>query len=255
MFLLFLWTNAVTFFYESYVIVCILIAQVKGLGLYDAVFVTPAGERLHADNKVIFFYMLKNRLGLMIIAILASTMAVMVTLFGLYHMWLIFRGVTTNESVKWADANDYYTYLMDTWRENMRVCNAAAVKLTNQNDVGPLMHKKRPPPSIRKKSCDEDDGPDRNNNPINNLMEKNVKIADELRTQDSDEVAVASLVSKVPHPHPGDMPSNIYNVGLLGNLGEVLWPRYCRPPQKRKGNWGNALETSQTVYWHKEKAS
>ncbi len=254
MFLLFLWTNAVTFFYESYVIVCILIAQVMELDLYDAVFVTPTGERLHADNKVIFFYMLKKWFGLMIIAILASTMAVMVTLFSLYHMRLIFRGVTSNESVKWADANDYYTHLMDTWRKNMCVCNTA-VKLTNHNDVGPLMHKKRPPSSIGKKSCDEDGDPHRKNNPINNLMDTNGKITDELRTQDSSEVAVASLASIVHHPHPGDMPSNIYNVGLLGNLGEVLWPRYCRPPQKRKGNWGNALETSRTVYWHKEMPS
>ncbi len=250
MFLLFLWTNATAFFYEGYVIVCILIAQVKELGLYDAVFVGPTGERLRANNKIILLYMMKHRFRLMTVAILALTMAVMVTFFGLYHMRLILRGVTTNESAKWADANDYYTHLMDTWRENARACSAAVKLLINQN-VGPLMNEKRQPSSIGQKSGDDD--PHRDGNPINNL-EKNGKVPDELNGQVSGGVAPGSLASKVPLPHPGDMPSNIYNIGLWGNLGEVLWPRYCRP-QKRKGNWGNALETSQTVFWLKEEVT
>ncbi len=236
---------------------CILVAQVKELGLFDAVFVTPSGERLHADNKIILLYMLKARFGLMTVGMLASTMAVTLTIFGLYHMRLIFRGVTTNESAKWADANDYYTHIMNTWMENMRTCNTA-VNLMSHDCAGPLTNKKRLSPTEKKKrSCDEDNGRlRRNNNPMNNLMDKNGKnTADGLRTPYSSEVAITSSAPKVPHPHPGDMPSNVYNIGIWGNLGEVLWPRNCRPPQKRKGNWGNALETSQTIYWQKEKAN
>ncbi len=251
MFLLFLWTNAISFFYEGYVIVCILIAQVKELRLYDAVFVDPTGERLHANNKIILLYMMKRRFRLMTVAVLALTMGAMVTFFGLYHMRLIFCGVTTNENVKWADANNYYTHLMDTWRENARSCSAA-VKLINQN-VRPLMNEKRQPPSIGQKSGDDD--PHRDGNTINNLMEKDGKVRDELKSQFSGGVAPGSLASKVPLPHPGDVPLNIYNIGLLGNVIEVLWPRHCRPLQKRKGNWGYALETSQPVFWLKEEVT
>ncbi len=226
-------------------IVCILITQVKEWGLYDAVFVGPSGERLRANNKIIFVYMMKHRFRLMTIAILASTMAVMMTFFCLYHMRLILHGVTTNESGKWADAYDYFTDLIDTWRENTRACSAAE-KLTNQNVDPPLMHKKRSPPSNGQKIGDD---PHSDNDPMNNLMEKDEKMPGvELSNQYSGGVTPVSLESKVPLPHPGDMPLNIYNIGLWGNLGEVLWPRYCRPPHKRKRNWGNALETSQTVY-------
>lgn len=123
-------------------------------------------------------------------------MGLVVLAFASYHVYLVVRNTTTNETFKWSDLHEWLAHVMRRRQKRAQV----------------LARRARAP------------------------LNKQAKTAATTTTGDATATAAAadddsdSEVDKIEIPSEAQM-SNIYNVGVVQNFGEVLWPRslYPRP--------------------------
>eukprot|EP00903_Cladosiphon_okamuranus_P017396 g16024.t1 len=67
---------------------------------------------------------------------LAATMAVVLTGFLAYHVYLLLKGTTTNESAKWAEARDFHRRLTKAWENGSLVPPPVALVPAAPDDAG-----------------------------------------------------------------------------------------------------------------------
>ena len=108
-FMAFLFANAFLLAYGTYASATILYMLVERNNLYGATFVNQiTGNRVTASHAIVFRYMFANHGLLMCAFLLCTIMGVCVSAFFGYHVYLIVRGTTTNESYKWGLVSSYY---------------------------------------------------------------------------------------------------------------------------------------------------
>ena len=66
------------------------------------------GEELKADKWILFQFMFHRHLYEMGAWLLMGVMSIALTIFLGYHIWLTSRGLTTNESYKWAQVKRWH---------------------------------------------------------------------------------------------------------------------------------------------------
>ena len=92
--------------------VSIVLGQLFDENLFDVTFLdVRTGREFHADNTSIAHYLIKRNLGLCMLIIFAGIMDLVLIGFLSYHIYLIFKGQTTNESFKWASLKKFHKKL------------------------------------------------------------------------------------------------------------------------------------------------
>jgi hypothetical protein len=127
---LFLISNFVSCFYGVYVYTLTLYSVVIENNLFNVVFMTPTGERVHSNLLIVIQYMLGTYLLPIAQTFFIAAIALMLFGFWLYHFYLTVRNRTTNETFKWEDIDRLYK-IVRTYRKNA----------SNPDDMETLYHK------------------------------------------------------------------------------------------------------------------
>ncbi|CAM9656382.1 unnamed protein product [Discosporangium mesarthrocarpum] len=105
-FLAFLLIHCVMLWYGTVMIAGILLSIIRKRSLLKAQFYSNrTGNYVQGSWHVVMQYMTYHFGKLCGLLVLASVMGVVLTGFLAYHLWLLCRGVTTNESSKWKQAS------------------------------------------------------------------------------------------------------------------------------------------------------
>jgi len=101
-FMMFLLSNAIICAYGCYLGGTILYEYTVVNQLFNAVFIEPhTQERLPATSLIVAQYLLHVHRQLAFVVILCAVMAVVLIAFFGWHLYLILRGTTSNEMMKW----------------------------------------------------------------------------------------------------------------------------------------------------------
>ena len=115
-FLFFLFTNVMVIGYAAVCMGLILASVVHDKKLFQAQFVQGGGKRgggggqevTSASTMIVLQYLLYTEVTTVCVLILTASMAFVLLCFLGYHLSLVFRGMTTNESYKWGEVSDYH---------------------------------------------------------------------------------------------------------------------------------------------------
>ena len=101
--------------------VSIVLGQLFDENLFDVTFLdVRTGREFHADNTSIAHYLIKRNLGLCMLIIFAGIMDLVLIGFLSYHIYLIFKGQTTNESFKWASLKKFHKKLCSAHQKYLK---------------------------------------------------------------------------------------------------------------------------------------
>jgi hypothetical protein len=67
--------------------------------------------QVKASYTVVFQFLMHRHMPLITLLILCGVMTIVIWGFFGYHMWLVARGLTTNESFKWSGVTQYFARL------------------------------------------------------------------------------------------------------------------------------------------------
>ena len=177
-FLLFLATHCAMLWYGTVVIGLIFWSIIDEKKLFEAVFFSSRTKKQHrATAAIVSKYLLSRYAWLAGVGLLAVVMALVLTGFFGYHVYLACTNQTTNEVYKWKDVRRW-------WAAATAAAEAAAKEAAEAppEEEPPAGAEKEPPAGAEKEPPAE-----------------------------------------VPQ-HPGPLPTNMYDRGVLANLGEVLYP-------------------------------
>ena len=175
-------------YYGTFVVGQLFLGEVLDKGLHEAVFFDRVtGEEHHGSVWIILQYLFSRFLIESAVLVLMAVMAIALSLFLGYHIWLTCQGLTTNESFKWGEVQKWYKNELKRYED--------AVKNGEIVDGG---HNK-PVVSDGDVTCTgvQSDG-------------------QESTTKENHDVNAIR--------HPGPKPVNIYNRGIWKNWEEVLFP-------------------------------
>lgn len=120
-FLLFLLVHALVFTYFAYLLFYILISDIYQYELWNYQYVDPQTKEPFSAAYFIFSYLVGNNMVLFLLFALTLIFGLALGGFLVYHLGLIFYGMTTNESHKWASVLELEK---DTQLSYMRYCQA-----------------------------------------------------------------------------------------------------------------------------------
>mmetsp|Transcript_28685 Transcript_28685/g.31854 ORF Transcript_28685/g.31854 Transcript_28685/m.31854 type:complete len:386 (+) Transcript_28685:12-1169(+) len=102
-FLLFLFSTAALCLYCGYVGIAVLMGVIERHGLWDLTYTNKAGELVTMSLLQLLQVLLVNFSGVFALALFTSIVSVVLFAFALFHVSLIWYGVTTYETFKWND--------------------------------------------------------------------------------------------------------------------------------------------------------
>lgn len=108
LFLLFLLIHAGMLWYGTIVTTFIFYSESERLGLNTATFYDSKGNLLKTSRKVGIQYMMQRYTALVSLWVVMFVLALVLTGFVLFHTYLIYNGMTTNEFYKWKAVRKWH---------------------------------------------------------------------------------------------------------------------------------------------------
>jgi palmitoyltransferase ZDHHC4 len=173
-------------------IICgyLFLGEIEKNQLWDVTFISAGtNSEFKADYWVIFQYLYHKQQMVGSVFVLMGAMIITLGSFFGYHVWIASRGMTTNETVKWSDVKEWHK------KETKRY--KAAVKA----GVVTVSMASTPLVSDGDVSCIGGEA----------MIQEKARESEEPQIMD-----------------PGPMPKNIYNLGIVENWKEILFPRSLR---------------------------
>jgi palmitoyltransferase len=103
LFVLFLFVHVMLCFYGFFLLSSVLYHIVVDQNLIHATFVDGRGNTFKATSGLIFRYVMLKHLSVITLMVLALVMGCALAIFLGYHVWLVLRNKTTNETAKISD--------------------------------------------------------------------------------------------------------------------------------------------------------
>jgi len=192
-FLLFLTVHVVMCFYGSWAVFRALYGEVMEKDLLNASFFNAiTGAEVQADSWIVFHYLFLRHTQLCSVFILMSVMTVVLCLFLCFHLYIISKNMTTNEFFKWKSVRRWHKKEKQKYEQSLQYREVADKKTNNiesKNSTG-----------VPGELSDVDVGCI---GPRGELLQHYT----------SSEVM-----------DPGQLPTNIYDKGIIANFKEVLYP-------------------------------
>ena len=108
-FLAFLLSTVWLLWYGTYACASVLVSIIVKEDLFNQYFVNRAtGQTVKAGYYIVFQFIMFHEGNLAMLLLLCGVMAVVVSLFFLYHLYLTLTNVTTNETFKWSMYRNWY---------------------------------------------------------------------------------------------------------------------------------------------------
>lgn len=287
-FLLFLLVHCAMLWYGTALLVSILMTETRERRLWSARFHNAnTGVYSEASLWVIVSYLIYHKGRIFALLVLSGVMGLVISLFTLYHFYLIARGQTTNESFKWKDARKFYKRLIAAWNtERDRIEKEKRNGLTpvvlpspkhKHNDVVDAQQPNGAVGSGGNSNSEENDTlispaeKDKGEEGREYLRRRSRRPQEGRTLSNCSSVTNGGSASKVDTPKaksipssgnvqsttigeqelpdaPGKMPINIYNQGVWSNFMEVLFPR-CYRKRNRKLELRDAFSSAYSPYW------
>lgn len=234
-FILFLVSNSCFFIWAAYMLALVLLSEVYERDLLNATFINSRTQQeFKATKSMITSYIINTNIALFSIFILALVLGLAVCGFTSYHVFMMMRGYTTNESYKWASLYSVYDMLLARYERHEK----QPQKKTDdgeRDEEGEVLNDGKD--STDNESTDAgliDETSSSNKHPFRLLVE----------SYDRDSTVPANLLPQ----HPGPKPDNIYNQGIIINIWFSLFPKSDALLSTWRGEAGtdNATTTSNT---------
>lgn len=98
----------------------ILVGEIYERNLFNATFHnTRTGERYEATYGMLLQYILSRHLGLFVVWLFCVIMDIAIAAFFFYHLFLIAKGQTTNETFKWSAARRVYRKMTYAYKQHL----------------------------------------------------------------------------------------------------------------------------------------
>jgi palmitoyltransferase len=217
-FLLFLLVHIGMCLYGTIVTYHLFNGEIQDMDLFNAVFYNAeTGEEVQADFWVVSHFMFMKHFQLCGVFVLMGAMTLVLGLFFLFHLYMASKGMTTNEYYKWRQVKTWHKKETHKFMEAVLEGKMKDVRLNSQNehagigempdvDVGCVG------PIDPTKSTSKDE--QRPNNSNTDIMD------------------------------PGPFPKNIYDLGAVENLKEIIFPRSLRLDAKER--YATALRSARS---------
>jgi palmitoyltransferase ZDHHC4 len=231
-FMAYLLSNTTLLLYGIAACVSVLMSDVVRNRLFEAHFVNRAtGERMPAGYRIVFQYLMYQHAPIVMVLLLCAVMGVVLTGFTAYHLYLLVANTTTNESLKWRDAEWHHEGAVAKYRRAV----AEHAKLQALIDAENAKVGKPPAAEAGARLADGADGGGSGDGAKKELrldppahllpcLEGRCKHADHAQYAGR---KVSGWVLREPPP----VPPNAYDLGWRGNVAECVWPPalYGRP--------------------------
>ena len=226
----------------------VLQGKVIELDLYNSKFLnSQTNEVITATPSIILQFLLYKYFFIVSVILLMATMGILLTLFLTFHVYITCNGMTTNEFFKWRNVSSWHKkcckcydearkngdYDVSTCDEKNIAWNFSFGKLhyysTNTTTTTTSVAKEKEQDDCTTSlQNDKSNGKNNNNNSSSTSTtaktETNVKSV-KLPAKD---ILYVEEENKIIILHPGKMPKNLYNYGVINNWYDVLCPRSLR---------------------------
>lgn len=229
-FLLFLGVHAGMLWYGTYVMYRIFrafyydISEDKGARFLDR----RTGAAITPTASVVLRYLSQRHFALTMLAVLLAVMGVTVGLFLSFHLYIAARGMTTNEWLKWRHYRKWHKRATREYEEAKAAglpieggtearkqggyvgqSDDAVVGCTGATPLpmaadGPVVEKEN-----KKDDC-------------------NTGAVGDGKADEGKDVRIGKDGTVAPKRHPGPIPKNIYDKGILENFSQVIFPLCMR---------------------------
>jgi palmitoyltransferase len=214
-FLLFLFVHISMCIYGTIVTFHLLRGEVRDRDLFNAIFFNAeTGEEIEADLWVIAHYIFMKHFQLCAVFLLMAVMSVVLGLFFMFHLSIASRGMTTNEYYKWRQVHKWYK------KEKSKFLRAVKEGII-KDDQAFVSEQARNTEKSSFAPVNISDGDVGCVGPVN--VNADSSQVQQVSADDGDE---KEEVDKIMDPGP--RPKNVYDLGMVGNFGEVLFPRSLR---------------------------
>ena len=211
-FLLFLFIHVGMCAYGSYVTANLFIGEIHEKRLWNAVFFNAAtGEEVLVDWIILAHFLFAQHMCVGAVLVLMTCMTIALGLFLSFHLYLLFQNMTTNEYYKWKAIRKWYKQESTKYDEYL------------QKGGTPL----KPGTSIPIDSA-TDNATNSSQSPVDMNDDNQVGCTGPSTVTTSTTTKTVN-VDEDDIMNPGPKPENIYNLGILQNTYEVLYPRCLRP--------------------------
>jgi palmitoyltransferase len=201
--------------YGTIVTFHLLRGEVRDRDLFNAIFFNAeTGEEIEADLWVIAHYIFMKHFQLCAVFLLMAVMSVVLGLFFMFHLSIASRGMTTNEYYKWRQVHKWYK------KEKSKFLRAVKEGII-KDDQAFVSEQARNTEKSSFAPVNISDGDVGCVGPVN--VNADSSQVQQVSADDGDE---KEEVDKIMDPGP--RPKNVYDLGMVGNFGEVLFPRSLR---------------------------
>ena len=219
-FLLFLIVHVIFFSYGAYVIGRVLISEVYERNLFDSIFIDSSTRKeMKATYLIIGRYLISKNVMLFAVWLFAIVMDIAIFSFLCYHVYLIVRGFTTNESYKWYDITRVHKRLVTSYNKYLKNGGIPKKNDKDTDEIKSNEEKRNNENNNKKNKKDKDKN---NNNKFDLNDDNKVGCVPDITTKE--EVVSTNEIPSEIDEDPGNLPNNIYNKGFIANVADILFP-------------------------------
>eukprot|EP00594_Rhizosolenia_setigera_P002744 CAMPEP_0178954168 /NCGR_PEP_ID=MMETSP0789-20121207/8836_1 /TAXON_ID=3005 /ORGANISM="Rhizosolenia setigera, Strain CCMP 1694" /LENGTH=319 /DNA_ID=CAMNT_0020635531 /DNA_START=302 /DNA_END=1261 /DNA_ORIENTATION=- len=215
-FLFFLYVQVAMCMYSAYGMTLFFMEQIEILQDDETHFLDErTGEHVFKTNKVIFNYIVSQHSALSGVYLLVVVMGLCLYGFLAFHVMLVYCNMTTNEFYKWRVIRKWHSESKKNYlkalKEGKVIGNTSSPNVPGKSTANAVVTEALDDANV---GCIGISLPE---NSKGNKMEHKLTILDQARGYRNKTIV-----------DPGPMPSNVYNIGIMGNVFEVLLPRSHR---------------------------
>ncbi len=216
-FLLFLFIHVGMCAYGTYVTTNLFIGEIHEKRLWNAVFFNAAtGEEVPVGWIILAHFLFSQHMCVGAVWVLMICMTIALGLFLAFHLYILFQNMTTNEYYKWQAIRKWYKQESSKYDEYLQKGGTPLQPGTSN----PVQSSTENATSSSESPLDMND-----DNQVGCTGPSTVTTPTNVKNSNGDEDNIMN---------PGPKPENIYNLGILQNTYEVLYPRSLRPNAIRR---------------------
>jgi len=226
-YILFLVVHAAMCWYGTFVILWIFRGIIRDLDLFNAKFISVnTGEAITVTSWIIFQYLLLRHFSVASLLFLLLVMTCLLSAYNIFHFYLIVRNMTTNEFCKWRSVirwrKEVIKYYQNAGKKDTFQVSTCKEKNVSWNFSYGKFHW-----FVITRSTENGDEDHQHTQEDNQHVSHATSTAT-VSNKDSKRGIIIIKDGKEIVLHPGPLPHNIYNLGIVENVKEFLFPRSLR---------------------------
>lgn len=227
-FLTFVATQVAMCAYGAYLTTLLFHEMVVDKDLLNATFYNAAtGEMVKATYVVVFHYLFAQHSMLFGAYLLMLVMGLCLHLFLCFHVYLTCRNLTTNEFMKWRAVRKWHKQATKRYQQAVKKGRAGVTQSPSDTDATNTYDKQNNTAATVVAALENKDvsctgGGGTTSTRTTTAIRDKEHCTDAEERNNDDEIIMDDTID------PGPMPSNMYDLGIVENIKEMLFPRSLR---------------------------